>query len=97
MNSALASVPKNIKKQEDQKKERELQQEAEEKARKEEESRQKFNELMKEKKGKAVNKDVLGFMTEKDKINKQEKQGQMAQNVNKLANNFELKDNNKAG
>ena len=29
---------------------------------------------MKDKKEKAVNKDVLGFMMQKDKINKQEKQ-----------------------
>lgn len=45
---------------------------------------------MKEKKEKAVNKDVIGFMMQKQKMVKSEKQEQMTQNINKLASNFAI-------
>ena len=48
---------------------------------------------MREKKAKdGNNKDVMGFMAEKMEKMKQEKKEQMAQNINKLAKDFEVKD-----
>ncbi|CDW82059.1 ef hand family protein [Stylonychia lemnae] len=55
-------------------------------------NQERFNEILRQKKEKLVNKDVLGFMMEKNLRNQNEKKEALTQNINRLAKDFEVKD-----